>query len=444
MTKDMTIGSPGKTLFLFAVPMVLGNLFQQLYNIVDSIIVGNFVGSDALAAVGASAAITFLFVALATGMSIGASVVISQFFGAEKYDQMKTAIYTIIIFMAAVGSIASLAGLMLNSSILRFMNTPDNIFGDAASYLQIYFAGLIFLFMYNTLNSVFNALGDSKTPLYFLMFSSVLNIVLDLVFVINFSMGVKGVAYATFIAQALSAVLSFVRLMIKLRTIEAKEVRYFDASILKTICRIAVPSTIQQSIVSIGMFLVQTLINGYGSEVIAGYTAAAKIDSIAILPMVNVGNAMSTFTAQNIGADKPERIKSGLKSAYIMTAIIALSVTGILFAFAESFVSAFVDTSSNMNVISVGVEYLRIVGMCYIMMGVMNVTSGVLRGAGDIKVFLTSAICNLGTRVGLSYMLSGVFGARAIWCSIPVGWLVGFIISFARYKSGKWKNKKVV
>ena len=236
MNKDMTVGKPGRTLFFFAVPMVLGNLFQQLYNIVDSMIVGNFVGSDALAAVGASASITFLFVAIATGMSVGSSVVISQFFGARQMGKVKTCIYTILLFAAVLSAVLTVIGVGGSGVILRWMNTPDNVFADASTYLRIYFAGMFFLFTYNTLTSIFNALGDSRSPLVFLAFSSLTNIVLDLVFVIRFEMGVAGVAYATLISQGISAVLSFIWLMIRLRKMQIQEdFSYFDFRTLKTI-----------------------------------------------------------------------------------------------------------------------------------------------------------------------------------------------------------------
>lgn len=445
MNKDMTVGKPGKTLFFFAVPMVLGNLFQQLYNIVDSMIVGNFVGSDALAAVGASASITFLFVAIATGMSVGSSVVISQFFGARQMGKVKTCIYTILLFAAVLSAALTVIGVGGSGAILRWMNTPDNVFADASTYLRIYFAGMFFLFTYNTLTSIFNALGDSRSPLVFLAFSSLTNIVLDLVFVIRFGMGVAGVAYATLISQGISAVLSFIWLMIRLSKMQIREeFSYFDFQTLKTIWKIAVPSTIQQSIVSIGFVLVQALVNRYGSVVMAGYAAAGKIDSIAILPMVNVGNAMSTFTAQNTGAGKPERVTRGLRAGWIMSGVIGLIVTVILFLWGDVFVGAFVDTASNLEVIAVGVEYLRVVSTFYVVMGVMNTANGVLRGAGDIKVFLASALCNLGSRVILAYALAYVIGKSAIWWAIPIGWSIGLIISLIRLKSGKWKGKSLV
>ena len=445
MAKDMTVGKPGRTLFFFAVPMVLGNLFQQFYNIIGSIIVGNFVGADALAAVGASASITFLFVAIATGLSIGSSVIISQYFGAKRYGEMKTGIYTLLFTALGVSALLTGIGILGTDGILRFMNTPENIFSDASMYLKIYFGGMIFLFLYNSLTAVFNAMGDSVSPLVFLAFSSCCNIVLDLYFVRSLHMGVAGVAWATLISQGISMVISFLWMNVRMRKLHIKDAfRLFDSRILKTICRIAIPSMLQQSMVSVGILLVQRLVNGYGSVVMAGYAAATKIDNIAILPMVNVGSAVSTFTAQNIGADKPERVKKGLNSGMIMSVGIALVVSAVLFLFADVFVGAFMDTQSNLEAIAVGVDYLQVVGMCYVLMGIMNSYTGILRGAGDVKWFLAVTLFNLGARVALAYVLSPVFGYRAIWWSIPIGWVIGLVLGIIRYRNGGWKDAKLI
>lgn len=445
MVKDMTVGNPGKTLFLFAVPMVLGNIFQQLYNIIDSVVVGKFVGANALAAVGASSSITFLFIAMATGLSIGSAVVISQLFGANQLAKMKTAIFTVIISTLVLSTFLMILGLGINKNILQFLNTPKNIMNDAQTYLQIYFYSLIFLFLYNILNAVFNALGDSRTPLYFLILSAILNIGLDLLFVIVLGLGVAGVALATLIAQGVSVVLSGVWLYRRLIVFQVEErVALFDIQTFKKVCIIAIPSMIQQSIVSIGMLFVQRLVNGYGSTVVAGYTAATKIDSIAIMPMVNVGSAVSTFVAQNIGAKKTERVKSGYRAGLLMVICIGLFIAMVLYLFGHQLVSSFVDKNTNKDVIAVGVEYLKVVSIFYFAMGMMNTTNGVLRGAGDMKIFLTSTLFNLGTRVVLAYILSGFIGKSGIWWAIPTGWSVGFFIAFYRYRSGRWKSKGVL
>lgn len=442
----MTQGSPGKVLILFAIPMVMGNLFQQLYNIVDSMIVGNFVGSDALAAVGASTSVVFLFVAIATGLSMGCSVIISQLFGAKKILAMKTAISTTLISIGGFSIVLTILGLLLNKAILQLMKTPENIMQDASDYLAIYFMGLVFLFFYNGLIAVFNGMGKSQIPLYFLILSSIINVVLDLVFVLRFDMGVAGVAWATLIAQGVSAVASFLCLLVVLRKMPTEEKPdFFSMSILARMLKIAVPSSLQQSIVSIGFLFVQRLINGYGPMVIAGYTAATKIDNIAIMPMINVGNAVSTFTAQNMGAQKIERVKKGYRAGMAMSVVISLTVTGILYLWGSDLVGAFVDSKTGSGVIGVGVEYLQVVSIFYVVMGIMNISNGILRGSGDVKVFMLSTLCNFTIRVIMAYALVKTpLGASGIWWAIPIGWTVGLVIALVRYLSGKWKHITLV
>ncbi len=445
MTKDMTQGNPFKNLFYFAMPMVLGNIFQQFYSIIDSIVVGNFVNSKALAAVGASYPITFVCIAVATGASVGCSVVISQMFGAKCLGEMKTAIHTSLISIAVFSFALMIAGLRSSSLILTLLKTPLDIFEDANMFLQIYFMGVMFLFIYNISTSSFNALGDSKTPLYFLIFSSILNVLLDLLFVIKFKMGVKGVAYATLIAQGISVILSLTYLYKKVSAIKTdEECRLFDLKTLKNMCKIAIPSIIQQSIVSVGNLFVQVLVNGYGWATIAGYTAATKIDSITIMPMVNLSSAVSIFTAQNVGAKKNERINSGYKAALAMIVFFCTCVALIIFIFGSKLIGMFVDLSANEQVITTGVEYLRVVSMFYFFMGLMVITNGVLRGAGDVKVFMFSSLTNLLTRIIFAYTLAFLIGQKAIWWAIPLGWTVSSTISIIRYKSEKWKGKTVV
>lgn len=445
MKRDMTTGSPGKTLLLFAIPMVLGNLFQQLYNIIDSIVVGNYVGADALAAVGASTTIVMLFVAIVTGLSIGGSVVIGQLYGAGSYEKVKAAVTTMLITAVAISILLTGLGLLVSGPVLRMMQTPDYLMEDGQTYLNIYFLGFIFLFLYNALNAVYNALGDSKTTLIFLAFSSVLNVYLDILFVTRFDMGVAGVAWATLIAQGVSALLSIVWLTIRMKDIlRLPGVRVFDFGLLRTICSMAIPSCLQQSIVSLGFLSVQALVNRYGGDFMAGYTAAVKIDSMAILPMVNVGNAVSNFTAQNIGAGKYERVGRGLRAGLLLSSTIAVCVSAMLILFGDALVGLFVDSELNPKVIETGTQYLRVVGVCYIIMGAMNNVNGALRGAGDVRRTFINTLCNFGTRVVLAYGLASVVGSSVIWYSIPAGWLVALTMGTIRYRSGKWKQMKVI
>ncbi len=441
---SMTSGNPVKPLFLFVLPLVAGNIFQQFYNIIDSIVVGNYVGANALAAVGSSTAITMMFVMIAAGTGMGCSVIISQLFGAKQFGKMKSAVSTALISVLVFSIILSIIGIVINKGILTLMGTPADVFDDAATYMQIYFFGFVFLFMYNIFSSVFQALGDSVKPLIFLIFSSVLNIGLDIYFVVGLNMGVAGVAWATLIAQGISAVLSFAFLIHKLKGIETEKYAHFDGQLLKAMIKIAIPSIIQQSIISIGMVFIQAVVNRFGATFLAGYTAATKIDGIAIVPMVAIGNGMSTYVAQNMGAGKPERVKLGYRICLAMGMFMGAVLAVIFGIFGEELIGLFMDSTSESEAIAVGVRFLSIISKCYFVMALLNCTGGILRGAGDMKIFLIGSLSNLVLRIILCYSLATITAGSIIMWSSPVGWFLGFLIFFIRYKQGGWKNKKLV
>lgn len=446
---NMITDHPGKALFFFALPMIMGNLFQQLYNTVDSIIVGQFVGEDALAAVGASYSLTTVFIMIAIGGGLGASVITSQYFGAKYYQKMKTSVYTALVSFLVLSLVLSVIGLVLNRVILTALNTPDNILADAVLYLKIYFIGLPFLFIYNILSSVFNALGNSKTPLFLLIFSSLLNIVLDLIMVQVFHMGVAGVAVATVFAQGLSAVISFCLLMKTLKKYEEEEsekekFRFYDLSMLGSMIKVAIPSMLQQSIVSIGMLLVQSVVNGFGSSVLAGYTSGTRIESVCIVPMIATGNAVSTFTAQNLGAGKPERVKRGYHAGVGIVAGFAVFICVVLLAFHSNIINAFLETGSGQAAFDTGNAYLSFMAFFFVFIGLKAATDGVLRGAGDVVVFTLANLANLSIRVIFSFSMAGRVGVQAVWIAVPIGWAVNYLISFIRYLSGKWTKKKLI
>ena len=441
---NMTEGSPAKCMVAFAIPMILGNLFQQLYNIVDSIIVGKMVGPDSLAAVGASTSLTGLFVMIALGTGIGCSVVISQLFGAGKIEEMKTAISTALITILIFSLTLSVLGRACSGNILRLLRTPENIFGEAEIYLNIYFYGFFFLFLYNAFSAVFNALGDSRKPLYFLIFSSLLNIGLDLYFVGECKWGVAGAAWATLIAQAVSALLSFVVLMAKLHRIRCGEYRKYDRGMLGNMTKVAIPTMVQQSMVSVGMLLIQAAVNQFGSVFIAGYTAACRLDGMAIVPMVNSGNATSTFVAQNIGADKPERVKSGYHVGLVMAMGIGLAIGIIMQFFGADCVGWFMDAEEAAESIAIGAQYIGVVSMFYFVMGAMNVTSAVLRGSGDMRWFMSVTLLNLLTRVVLTYAFAEATAGMIIMWANPIGWAVGLCVAYFRYRQGGWRKMKLV
>lgn len=429
MIKDLTEGNPQSLLWKFTVPMFISVIFQQLYNIADSVIAGKFAGEDALAAVGASYPITMIFMAIAVGSNIGCSVVISQFFGAKRYDRMKTAVYTTLISASVLSVILTAAGLLGSRGLMRMIQTPENIFSAGDLYLRIYIGGFLFLYLYNVATGIFTSLGDSKTPLYFLIGSSLGNIVLDYWFVAGLGWGVAGVAWATFIAQGIACVLALVTMVIRLRTVktEGKPV-IFSVDMLKRIGMIAVPSILQQSFISVGNIFVQGLINSFGSSVIAGYSAAVKLNTFTITSFTTLGNGISSFTAQNIGAGKVERVKEGMKGGVKLAVILTIPFLIGFFVFGNQMMSLFMKEDS-LLAMQTGVEFLRIVSPFYIVVALKLVSDGVLRGSGSMKEFMVATFSDLILRVVLSFVLAGMMGTTGVWLSWPVGWLVGSTLS---------------
>ncbi len=446
-TVDMIHGNAGKSLFFFALPMIFGNLFQQFYNMADSVIVGRFVGENALAAVGASYSLTTVFIMVAIGGGIGASVITSQYLGAAEHGKMKTSVYTALVNFLILSLLLTVIGLLTSERILTLLKTPGNIMDDALLYLNIYFIGLPFLFMYNILSAIFNALGKSNIPLYLLIFSSLLNIGLDLFMVCSLNMGVAGAAVATVIAQGISAVVSFFLLLHALLgySVPAQEkVRLYDADMLIRGTKIAIPSIIQQSIVSIGMLLVQSVVNSFGSSVLAGYSAGMRIESICIVPMIATGNAVSTFTAQNLGAGQKERVKEGYRTGILMVVVFAVIICAILQLFHEAVISAFLDTGSGALAFATGNAYVSFIGWFFCLIGFKAATDGVLRGAGDVVVYMAANLLNLTIRVFVANYFAPVWGVEAVWYAVPMGWAANFIISWLWYKTGHWSKKKVI
>jgi putative MATE family efflux protein len=443
MITDMTEGKPFGILWRFTVPMLISVMFQQLYNIVDSVVAGKFVGVNALAAVGASYPITMIFMAVATGLNIGCSVVISLYFGAKEYEQMKSAVSTSLLTVLGISVFLTILGLILGRPLMTLLKTPEDIFGDSALYLNIYICGLIFLFMYNICTGVFTALGDSKTPLYFLIASSIGNIILDLVFVICFHMGVGGVAWATFLAQGVSSILAFFTLQKRLKSVGSREYRRFSSTMLKKIMEVAVPSILQQSFISVGNLFVQGLINSYGSAVVAGYSAGMKINTFAITSFTTLGNGVSSFTAQNMGARKPDRISKGFRAGTVMVLSVAVPVFLLFFFAGQPIVQLFMSEGGE-RAAEVGVEFLRITSPFYAVISLKLIADGILRGAGAMKAFMIATFSDLILRVILAFVLSGVWGETGIWLSWPVGWVIGTSLSVGFYISGIWKKQNLI
>lgn len=431
---------PLPALIQFCLPMIIGNLFQQTYTMVDSAIVGRYVGQQALAAVGACYSLTNVFIWIAFGGGIGASVIVSRYFGAKQYGKMKQAVFTALIAFLIISVALGGVGLLLGKPIMQLLNTPADALGDAVIYLNIYFLGLPFLFMYNILSSMFNALGKSRIPLAFLIFSSLLNIALDCFMVIALDMGVAGVAWATLIAQGLSAVLSFIVFMRQIRRLSGAPEKVFDRGELLSMGRIALPSIFQQSTVSIGMMLVQSVVNGFGTEALAGFSAGMRIESLCVVPMSAVGNAFSSYTAQNIGAGKPERVEAGYRAANMLIAFFGVIICIALQLFSAPIIGFFLGDNATQLAADTGIRFLRFMGWFFSIIGFKMVADGVLRGAGDMKMFTVANFANLTLRVVLAMTLAPRLGIHMVWFATPVGWFVNWVISHAQYRTGKWRK----
>lgn len=449
MIKDMTKGRPTKVLILFTLPLLLSVAFQQIYSIADSIIVGKFAanGEDALAAVGASYPITMIFMAIAVGINNGCSVVVSQLFGAKNTEKMKSAVYTTLIACAGVSVVLTLAGVLSSHALLTMISTPDNVYRDAAIYLDIYLYGLGFLLFYNVCNGVFTALGDSRTPLCFLILSSVSNIILDYVFVRYCHWDVAGVAWATFIAQGGSALLALVTLLYRMRRIPSGAFPYFSLDMLGMVSRLAIPSILQQSCVSVGNMFVQNVVNAYGSAAIAGYSAAIKLNTFAITCFNTMSGSISGFTAQNVGAKKYDRIREGFRSAQLISVAVAAVFSGIFLLFGEELISAFVKDISP-EALRTGNMFLIIVSPFYFVVVSKLVADGVTRGAAAIEYYMISTFADLVIRVVLAYALGFWFFGKTditlVWWSWPIGWVLGAILALCFYFSGVWKKRNAL
>ena len=443
MNKDLTVGEPSKVLWKFCLPLFGSIIFQQLYNIADSFVAGKFVGEDALAAVGNSYEITLIFIAFAFGCNIGCSVIVSQLFGAQNYKEMKTAVYTTFIASSVLCVLLMTGGLVLCENLLRLINTPENIMSDSALYLRIYIYGLPFVFFYNVSTGIFSALGDSKTPFIFLACSSLSNIAVDILFVTAFDMGVTGVAWATFICQGISCILAALFVIRRLAAIKCEEkANVFSWELLGRIAVIAVPSILQQSFISVGNIIIQSIINSFGSSVIAGYSAAVKLNNLVITSFTTLGNGISNFTAQNIGAKKPQRIKSGFKAGLKLVWILSIPLVAAYFIAGKYLVYLFLDSPTG-EAMETGVQFLRIVAPFYFIISAKLVSDGILRGAGLMKKFMIATFTDLILRVAIAVLLSKLVGVIGIWLAWPVGWTISIVMSVLFYKSGPWNKVEV-
>ena len=447
MNHDLTTGTPRTVLWQFCLPLFGSVIFQQLYNIADSLIAGKFIGENALAAVGNSYEITLIFIAFAMGCNIGCSVVVSQLFGAKNYKDMKTAVYTTIIACAVLCGVLMLFGILSADGLLNLMNTPEAIYEDSKLYLDIYIWGLPFLIFYNLSTGIFSAMGDSKTPFIFLAISSTANIFIDWLFVAVFDMGVSGVAWATFICQGVSCALAVIFVLRRLNGIHTEgEVSLFSTELLKKFAGIAVPSILQQSSISIGNIIIQSAINDCGVGVTAGYAAAIKLNNLVITSFTTLGNGISNYTAQNIGAGLLQRIREGHKAGIQMVWTICVPLVLIYIAGAKVLVNFFISEPSDLALAS-GTAFLYIVAPFYFLISVKLATEGILRGSGMMKAFVVSTTIDLILRVILVKVLVVPFGYFGIWVAWPLGWMVGTSLSlmfyWKRFKGAKSKEENL-
>ena len=441
MNKDLTVGKPSTVLWKFCLPLFGSIIFQQLYNIADSFVAGKFIGNNALAAVGNSYEITLIFIAFAFGCNIGCSVIVSRLFGEKRYSDLKSAVYTTLISSGVLCAVLMLVGFLCSESLLGLINTPQELLADSKLYLDIYILGLPFVFYYNVSTGIFSALGDSKTPFIFLACSSISNILVDILFVASFNMGIAGVAWATFLCQGISCVLAIIFVLKRFSKIETTgKIKPFSAKLFKQIAIIAVPSILQQSFISVGNIIIQSVINGFGASVMAGYSASVKLNNMVITSLTTLGNGISNFTAQNLGASKYDRIKQGFRAGLKMVYLICIPIV-LIYLFAGRYLVYIFLESSTGEAMDTGIMFLTIVSPFYFVASTKLVADGVLRGVGNMKQFMVATFTDLLLRVVLALTLSKTsLAVTGIWLSWPIGWTVAMVMSLLFYKSIKYEK----
>lgn len=439
MNKDLTTGSPERVLWQFCLPLFGSVLFQQLYNVADSFVAGRFISDNALAAVGNSYEITLIFLAFAFGCNIGCSVIASLFFGAKQYSDLKTAVYTALIATGTVCLALMLLGLFAGDGLLRLIKTPEEVFADSKLYLDIYVLGLPFVFFYNVSTGVFSALGDSKTPFIFLACSSLSNIGMDILFVTAFDMGVAGVAWATFLCQGVSCVLAMTVVFRRLRQIPAEgPVRIFSLAHLRRFAVVAIPSALQQSFISVGNIIIQGVINGFGAGVMAGYSAAVKLNNMVITSLTTLANGLSNYIAQNLGAAKYDRIGAGFRAGLKMVWMLCLPLCLLYLLAGEPLLRIFLESADG-QAMHTGLMFLRILSPFYFVVAAKLIADGVLRGAGLMNRFMIATFTDLTLRVCLALVLSRTaLGSTGIWMAWPIGWTTATVLSLIFYRTAKW------
>lgn len=441
--KDLTKGKESTLILQFAIPLLLGNLFHQLNHIADSIIVGQLLGKTALAAVGVTIPIIFTLISLIVGLSIGFNVIIAQYVGAKDFLKVQHTVDTMFVILMVSSILFSIIGLTFLDSILKLINTPIEIHTLAYEYLSIYLIGLIFFFGYNGTSAIYRGMGDSKTPLYFIIISSVLNVLLDILFIAAFKWGVAGAAWATIVSQGIAFVISIIYInryhnFLKIRIFKI----YFDHFIFKKSLQIGLPTAFQQSFIALGMVALFSVVNLFGTNVVAAYSVATRIEAFISLPAINFAAALSTFVGQNIGAQRFDRVFSGFVSTQKTMFFITIVLSTVVFFFSSNLSNIFTNDT---EVIEISKEYLQIVSYFFVCFSVMFVNNGILRGAGDTLIPMFITLFSLWVvRIPLAFVLSKQFGYVGIWWSIPIAWFLGMILSYIYYKTNNWKKKSLI
>lgn len=437
----MTEGVIWKELLLFSIPLLLGNLFQQMYNAVDSVVVGQYLGAQALASVGSSAPVINLLVSFFMGLSVGAGVIISRYFGARNKESLEDAVHTSMALTFIAGLIMTVIGVLLSPYVLQWIGTPSDVMDNSVLYLRIYFMGILSVMIYNMGSGILRAVGDSKNPLYFLIVSSVTNVILDLLFVVVFRLGIAGVAWATLISQTISAVLIIV-LMIRTKEdykLIPKKIKCHKAMLVE-IVRIGLPSGLQNAVVSFSNVIVQSNINSFGSLAMAGCGAYTKIDGFAILPVMSFSMALTTFTGQNIGAKKYDRVKKGAKTGILMSCITIVSITGLLLLLGPQVLAIFSDDPT---VINYGLYMMKVLAPGYIFLAISHAFNGIIRGAGITTVpMIVMITCWCGLRMAWILTTVPIFhDIGVVFLGWPITWIASTIWLFLYYRKGNWLKK---
>ena len=443
MKNNMLTDSPTKTLLIFSLPILLGNLLQQFYSIIDSVVVGNYVSANALGSIGNTMPIIFMVICISFGLSNGASILIGQTIGAKQDYRIKPLGYSSLFYAMMIGLVLSIICIPNAMNLVKMINTPLELQQDSANYLTIYFYGLIFVFGFNMISTIFRSLGDSMSPLIFLIVASVLNIILDLVFVLVFEMGVEGVAIATVLSQALAFLLQVILLNNRLRKFTTENKQWIELKSLVQLSKLALPTTSQEILIGVGIILTQVLVNQFGSNVVSAYTITSKITDFVMLPMVNLGIGMTVFTAQNVGAFQYDRVKQAHLNMLKITLSFGLIMAILVSLFGNQLISLFLGENLTQEILEVGRVYLYYSAITFFFMAILFPAESLLKGAGDINMFLFIAITGSFTKIVAALILIPYFGIQGIWFGIAFGWFVEMSLTLYRYRSNKWIHKRL-